>query len=191
MFSLAIATLSNQALATTFSERVEAIDKIDSKFEQKIYDNNEQVIQESSGIFELDERYGFNWKVSDPYSEEIVFDKNKIYIHDPDLEQVRVDNIENNNQFLSIFFNNDNFEENFHDEKIGEDSYIVTPVEKKLDMKYIIRFKNQTLDEVVMEDGVSQKTVISFEHNIPKKDFKESDFTFELYDNIDVIRSGY
>lgn len=191
MFSLTIATLSNQALATTFSERVETIDKIDSKFEQKIYDNNEQVIQESSGIFELDERYGFNWKVSSPYSEEIVFDKNKIYIHDPDLEQVRVDNIENNNQFLSIFFDNDNFEDNFDDEKIGEDSYIVTPVEKKLDMKYIIRFKNQTLDEVVMEDGVFQKTVISFEHNIPKKDFKKSDFTFELYDNIDVIRSGY
>ena len=187
--SVFMAIISTQALGITFNERINDISKIDSNFEQKIYNETDQVIQESSGFFELDERYGFKWEVSAPYSEEIFFDKSKLYIHDPDLEQVRIDNIDNNDQFLSIFFNNDNFKDNFNEEKIDEDSYLITPIEKQLDMKYFIKFKNETLDEVVMEDGVSQKTVISFDHNNPKKEFKESDFTFELYDNIDVIRS--
>jgi outer membrane lipoprotein carrier protein len=147
------------------------------------------VIQKSSGTFKLDEQYGFNWNVSSPYSEEIIFDKDKLYIHDPDLEQVRIDNIDNNNEFLSIFFNGQDIDDKFESHLLDNNTYVVIPTQNKLGMRHLISFKNQTIDEIIMEDGVAQKTIISFEHSKQNKELEKSDFTFNVYDSLDVIRA--
>ena len=183
---------STQSLATAFSDKIKDISQINSTFKQEIYDQNDNIIQKSSGMFALDKRYGFKWEVSHPYSEHIIFNKEKLYIYDPDLQQVRIENIVGSNNFLSLFFMEKENQNSFSSEKIDDNSYMLTPTENKSGMgtQYLVTFENNNIEEVTIKDDITQKTVIYFGNN-KNRNFNQSDFNFTLYNNIDVISSDF
>ncbi len=59
-------------------------------FEQKIYDRNRRLIQQSSGTLAFQRPGKFRWSYAKPYPQLIVGDGERIWIYDEDLKQVTV-----------------------------------------------------------------------------------------------------
>ena len=59
-------------------------------FEQRVYDRNRKLVQESRGTFSFQRPGKFRWAFTKPYSQTIVGDGEKVWVHDEDLNQVTV-----------------------------------------------------------------------------------------------------
>ena len=59
-------------------------------FEQKVYDRNKKLVQESKGSFAFQRPGRFRWTFSKPYTQLIVGDGEKVWVYDEDLNQVTV-----------------------------------------------------------------------------------------------------
>ena len=66
-----------------------------SEFSQKILDRNGRMTQESRGTLEFARPGKFRWNYVKPYNQLIVGDGEKVWIYDPDLNQVSVRKIDN------------------------------------------------------------------------------------------------
>jgi outer membrane lipoprotein carrier protein len=60
------------------------------EFEQRIYDRNRRLIQQSSGTLAFQRPGKFRWSYAKPYPQLIVGDGERIWIYDEDLKQVTV-----------------------------------------------------------------------------------------------------
>ena len=82
-----------QASATAqerFQTFVRATQSARADFEQKVYDRNKKLVQESKGSFAFQRPGRFRWAFSKPYAQLIVGDGEKVWVHDEDLNQVTV-----------------------------------------------------------------------------------------------------
>jgi outer membrane lipoprotein carrier protein len=59
-------------------------------FEQKVFDRDKRLVQASSGTFAFQRPGRFRWQIRVPYEQLIVGDGKRVWIHDPDLNQVTV-----------------------------------------------------------------------------------------------------
>jgi outer membrane lipoprotein carrier protein len=60
------------------------------EFEQKIFDGNHRLLQESRGVLAFSRPGKFRWSYVKPYAQLIVGDGSKVWIYDEDLKQVTV-----------------------------------------------------------------------------------------------------
>ncbi len=61
-----------------------------TSFEQKVFDRDRRLVQASSGTFAFQRPGRFRWRIRVPYEQLIVGDGTRVWIHDPDLNQVTV-----------------------------------------------------------------------------------------------------
>lgn len=61
-----------------------------TEFEQKVFDRDKRLVQASSGLFAFQRPGRFRWQIRVPYEQLIVGDGTRVWIHDPDLNQVTV-----------------------------------------------------------------------------------------------------
>jgi outer membrane lipoprotein carrier protein len=64
-----------------------------AQFQQVVTDNRGQKVQEVSGTMQLQRPGKFRWDYNKPYQQEIVGDGEKIWLFDPELNQVTVRNM--------------------------------------------------------------------------------------------------
>ena len=60
------------------------------EFEQRIFDSNHKLLQESRGVLAFSRPGKFRWSYLKPYAQLIVGDGSKVWIYDEDLKQVTV-----------------------------------------------------------------------------------------------------
>ena len=73
-----------------FSEFINGTLTAQGKFEQKIFDSNHRLLQESRGVLAFSRPGKFRWSYVKPYAQLIVGDGSKVWIYDEDLKQVTV-----------------------------------------------------------------------------------------------------
>ena len=73
-----------------FQSFVRSTQSARADFEQKVYDRNMKLVQESKGSFSFVRPGKFRWAFSKPYAQLIVGDGEKVWVHDEDLNQVTV-----------------------------------------------------------------------------------------------------
>ena len=88
--SLTLPSLSAASSLERFSQFISATHTAQGRFEQKIFDGNRKLLQESSGVLAFSRPGKFRWSYSKPYSQLIVGDGSKVWIYDEDLKQVTV-----------------------------------------------------------------------------------------------------
>lgn len=186
---LLISTAISANAESNISEKIENINKINSQFSQKIFDNNNNVIQHSSGVIKLDKKYGFNWTIFSPYSQEVIYDKRKIYSYDPDLKQVTIDSPRENNNFLSIFFSTVDIEDRFEIDKLNEGYYLLRPRVSNGVSHYIVKFNDKNIEKIIIKDNMGQKTIISISDKEAKDKIDREDFIFNKEKGVDVFSS--
>jgi outer membrane lipoprotein carrier protein len=73
-----------------FSEFINGTTQARGEFEQKIFDGNRKLVQESRGVLAFSRPGKFRWSYVKPYAQLIVGDGSRVWIYDEDLKQVTV-----------------------------------------------------------------------------------------------------
>jgi len=73
-----------------FSEFISKTLTARGEFEQKIFDRNRKLLQESRGVLAFSRPGKFRWTYVKPYAQLIVGDGSRVWIYDEDLKQVTV-----------------------------------------------------------------------------------------------------
>jgi len=93
-FALAACCAAAPPASATALERfqsfIRSTQSASADFEQKVYDRNKKLVQESKGSFAFLRPGRFRWAFAKPYSQLIVGDGEKVWVHDEDLNQVTV-----------------------------------------------------------------------------------------------------
>jgi outer membrane lipoprotein carrier protein len=90
---LAFALSAPSALASSlerFSDFISGFRTARGEFEQKIFDSNRKLLQESRGSLAFSRPGRFRWTYLKPYAQLIVGDGTRVWIYDEDLKQVTV-----------------------------------------------------------------------------------------------------
>ena len=92
VFAAMVAAVSPVTAASLerFQSFVRGTQSARADFEQKVYDRNKKLVQESRGSFSFVRPGKFRWAFSKPYAQLIVGDGEKVWVHDSDLNQVTV-----------------------------------------------------------------------------------------------------
>ena len=94
VLALSLAQASGIAIADAGRERLDqflgAVLSIRSDFEQTLFDEQMNPIEESRGKMFIERPGKFRWEYADPYAQEIVGNGERVWIYDPDLAQVIV-----------------------------------------------------------------------------------------------------
>ena len=64
------------------------------RFEQQVFDRSGKVVEKASGTFAFQRPGKFRWVYDKPHQQVLVGDGSKLWIHDPDLNQVTVKRID-------------------------------------------------------------------------------------------------
>ena len=87
---LLVPMLAQASALERFQEFLRGTQSARASFEQKVYDRERRLVQESNGTFSFLRPGRFRWRYAQPYEQVIVGDGERVWIHDPDLNQVTV-----------------------------------------------------------------------------------------------------
>jgi outer membrane lipoprotein carrier protein len=90
LFLISFAATSGAASLERFQNYLKSTQSATASFEQKVFDKNGKLVQESRGSFALQRPGKFRWSYAKPHPQVIVGDGDRVWIHDPDLNQVTV-----------------------------------------------------------------------------------------------------
>jgi outer membrane lipoprotein carrier protein len=90
---ISFAAASGAASLDRFQNYLKSTQSATADFEQKVFDKNGKVVQQSRGSFALQRPGKFRWSYAKPHPQVIVGDGDRVWIHDPDLNQVTVKKI--------------------------------------------------------------------------------------------------
>jgi outer membrane lipoprotein carrier protein len=87
---LATAQAAGATSLERFSSFISGTQSGKAVFDQKVYDRNNKLVQESKGTFAFSRPGRFRWVYEKPYSQLIVGDGSRVWLYDEDLKQVTV-----------------------------------------------------------------------------------------------------
>lgn len=189
---------SREAAAGELSSILKSYESFQSDFIQIVVNENGSRVQESRGSLKAKRPGLFYWETSQPHSQFVVSDGNKVEVYDPDLEQVTIHSLDqrvSTTPALLLSGEVDNLEETYKVSmrSVGENTreFILEPrSEDSLFVSLELTFFRGELQEMRMQDSLSQLSVLSFEDIRLNEEVKDSAFVLEYPDDVDVIRDG-
>lgn len=166
---LALPLSVSAASLERFSEFINQTLTARGEFEQKIFDRNRKLLQESRGVLAFSRPGRFRWNYVKPYAQLIVGDGSKVWIYDEDLKQVTVRKLDQalgstpaallagNNEAMRAFNLSD------HGTKGGLEWLEALPRDKEGNFERIrMGFGSSGLEVMELLDGFGQTTVLKF-----------------------------
>jgi outer membrane lipoprotein carrier protein len=90
VIALSVALPAGAASLERYKEFLDGTHAARAQFEQKVYDRNGKLVQESHGSFVFQRPGRFRWVYDKPADQVIVGDGKRVWIYDPQLNQVTV-----------------------------------------------------------------------------------------------------
>jgi outer membrane lipoprotein carrier protein len=193
----ALLALSPGVLASSlerFSEFIAGTVTAKGEFEQRIFDNNRRLVQESRGVLAFSRPGKFRWSYVKPYAQLIVGDGSKVWIYDEDLKQVTVKKLDQalgstpaallagNNEAMRAFRLSD------QGSKDGLEWLEALPREKDGSFEKIrMGFDPSGLQVMELVDSLGQTTVLRFKSLERNPKLDPSLFRFSPPKGADVI----
>ncbi|MEM9386408.1 MAG: outer membrane lipoprotein chaperone LolA [Pseudomonadota bacterium] len=168
-----------------------------ARFVQSLYDADGQLLSESSGEMWLRRPGRFRWEYRDPFPQLMVADGEKLWIHDPDLEQVTVRSLATTvaDTPASLLISDEDYRDDFvitNTQPGPEPGVLAIRLEPQGagtgDFEYLaLRFREGELERMEAVDRLDQLTRIDFSQvkrggRLPAKRFR-----FKLPEGVDVI----
>lgn len=165
-----------------------------SEFTQRIVDKAGKVVQESRGTFEFARPGKFRWNYVKPYAQVIVGDGAKVWVHDPDLNQVTVRKLGTAlgaTPAALLAGNNDamkSFELKDEGEKEGLEWVLATPRDKEGGFERIrLGFSAKGIEAMELTDSFGRLTRLQFVGMQQNPRLDASTFQFTPPKGADVI----
>ena len=180
--------------SVSLNQLLTTMQTLQADFTQTITDKNAKAIQRSVGRMVLQRPGQFRWEVKKPTKQLVVTNGSRLWIYDPDLEQVTI-------RFLSkevgespaMLLSNTNvaLEKDYLVQQKNEDKlqwFLLTPKNQN-SLFAQIRFgfiKNQ-IREMVLQDHLGHTTAVEFYNIRENKPVSSALFSFKPPANVDVI----
>ena len=162
-------SVATAASLQRFSEFINETLTARGEFEQKIFDRNRKLLQESRGTLAFSRPGKFRWNYVKPYAQLIVGDGSKVWIYDEDLKQVTVKKLDQalgstpaallagNNEAMRAFKLSD------RGAKDGLEWLEALPRDKESGFERIrMGFNSSGLEVMELVDSLGQTTVLRF-----------------------------
>lgn len=140
-----------------------------AEFLQTVVDKQGRKVQEVTGTMQLQRPGKFRWDYNKPYVQVIVGDGARVWLHDPELNQVTVRSLDKalGNTPAALLAGNKEMEKSFTLKDEGRqddlDWVLATPKEQEGGFeKVFMGFKNDRLQEMELHDSFGHMTVIEF-----------------------------
>jgi outer membrane lipoprotein carrier protein len=168
---------------------------LDGRFTQKVFDERGKLKETSSGRVALSRPDRFRWEYTRPYPQLVIADGAKVWVHDPDLEQVTVrrQGAEENNSPLAALLDPGQREKRFVIAEAGSADglqwLLLTPRnEDDASFKTArLGFKAGSLQRMQVTDALGQRTDIAFSGWKRNPRFAAATFRFTPPPGTDVI----
>ncbi|MEN1940491.1 outer membrane lipoprotein chaperone LolA [Luteimonas sp. MJ246] len=171
---------------------------LDGQFEQKLYDLDGRLKETSSGRVALSAPRLFRWEYVKPYEQLIVADGAKVWVYDPDLEQVtvRAQGPEEQNSPLAALVDPAKLERDFTVREGGEAEGLswlqLSPrsADQASFSSARLGFKGGSLVRMEVVDTLGQRTEIAFSGWKRNPAFDRGTFRFVAPAGVDVVGEG-
>jgi len=194
---LASASISLQAVESARSKLdafAKDIKSVSADFEQHVADPNKHADKVSHGNMALKAPRQFRWDVTAPYKQLIVADGEKVWIYDPDLEQVtvRAQGTEEAHSPLTVLTDLSQLDRDFLTSEQGERDGLVwlrlKSKDKEPQFEYAdLGFDTAGLAKMAFKDTLGNSTEIHFSHWQRNPALPPAEFTFTPPKGVDVI----
>jgi outer membrane lipoprotein carrier protein len=198
LFALAIALLAGNAFAGARDELktfTTGLKGLDGQFSQQVFDAAGKLKEASSGRVALSAPRLFRWEYAKPYPQLIVADGKKVWVHDPDLQQVTVreQGPEEQNSPLSALIDPGKLEQQFNVKESGTADglqWLTLTPKNEGDASFQtarLGFGPSGLTRMEVLDAVSQRTVINFSGWKRNPEFAGGTFKYSPGKGVDVV----
>ena len=140
-----------------------------AQFKQTVIDRNGRKLQEVTGLMQLQRPGKFRWDYKTPYVQLIVGDGHKVWMYDPDLNQVTVRTLDKvlGTSPAALLAGDLDVEKIFVLKDVGKQGDLewvqATPKDKDSGFDHVLLgFRGDQLAEMELHDNFSQTTVIEF-----------------------------
>ncbi|MGY0798581.1 outer membrane lipoprotein chaperone LolA [Lysobacter sp. A286] len=176
----------------TFTKGLEGLD---GQFTQQVYDTQGKLKETSTGHVQLSVPHLFRWEYVKPYPQLIVADGEKVWIYDPDLEQVTVrpQGVEERSSPLAALFEPAKLDKQFVVKELGAtDGLEWLSLAPNDDNQASFRsarlgFDDGKLVQMEVNDAVGQRTEITFKQWQRNPGFPADTFRYTPPEGVDVI----
>ena len=180
-----------------FFDYLNGIESLEADFQQEIIDQDGVVLETSQGFLKIKKPNKYRWVFFSPIEQEIVSNGDKIWIHDPELEQVVVrDTLDSDPNMLDFIF---------EDPRVIEKTYSIKPLleESEVEEKFLlihleeasaifekayVSFNNSIIDEVHVITGVDRTLKIRLKEVRKNTEIRAQEFEFVPTKGTDVVR---
>lgn len=168
---------------------------LDGRFEQRVFDANGELTEETRGRVALAVPRLFRWEYEAPFPQLIVADGNHVWIYDPDLEQVqvRIQSHEEQQSPLAMLIDPSELERQYElaadPEEDGVRWIVLTPKDREQAQFASARlgFEAQSLVRMQMLDALGQRTEMIFSDWRRNPVFGAGTFAFTPPEGVDVV----
>lgn len=191
---LTVSADTQNVAAERLNELLSQAQTMTGSFSQMTLSSNGASLQDTTGSLELKRPGMFRWHTDPPLEQLLVSDGEKIWLYDPDLEQVTIQQMDqrlSHTPALLLSGDVSQLQDSFRIEWTQSGSvedFNLTPTDADSmfdDLR--VSFSDGVINDMQMSDPVGQRTNILFrnvELNAPLGDAR---FTFEVPDGVDVI----
>ena len=167
-----------------------------AQFTQTIYDNRGKAIQQSSGSMALMRPGKFRWEVKKPSPQVVIANNQRLWIYDPDLEQVTIRSLTSEAgeaPALLLSHENASLESiyDIQDEHNKQDLHWFTLIPKQKDNSFAsvkMGFDaNKALKEMLLQDQIGHSTRVQFVKIEMNSKISPDLFNFKAPAGTDVI----
>lgn len=168
---------------------------LDGQFTQQVYDTKGKLKETSSGRVALSAPRLFRWEYAKPYPQLIVADGKKVWVYDPDLQQVTVrgQGSEEQNSPLSALIDPAKLDQQFNVSEAGSADglrWLTLTPKNEGDASFQsarLGFSDGGLTRMEVQDAVGQNTRISFSGWKRNPAFAAGTFKYTPAKGVDVV----
>ena len=195
LFAIVSCLLAFQVQAQSLETRFAGLDSFSAEFTQKLFDADQVMQEESSGVLRVQRPNRFNLEYRQPYYQLYIADGKELYFYDKDLEQVTVKSQEGmlENTPAMLLSNPSKLDQLYHVKPQGEEEglfwYELIPKQEGGSFDRInLAFKNNELRIMELLDSFNQTTRLMFKNIQRNPDLNPKLFRFTPPKGVDVIR---
>ncbi len=193
--------VSNDEGYAALDRFLNGLHSLQADFVQTVQDSHEQVTEKSSGKLAIKRPGKFRWDYAKPNEQVIVSDGKRIWLYDPELEQVTIRDADQTisgtpAMLLSGDGTNSNLKSNFQVEHVEhhEDMLVInlTPKRADADFKLVqLALHDNVLVAMSLTDKLSQTTLVEFKQFKRNASLSDAQFVFIAPKGVDVIDNSH
>lgn len=194
LFNLLPAQADQAASVQRLTGLLQKAQTLTGRFSQLSLDGTGTQLQETSGEMALKRPGQFRWHTDQPMEQLLVSDGKKVWLYDPDLEQVTIQTLDQRlTHTPALLLSGDvsaiseNFNVSFKEAGEVVDFTLTPKAKDTLFDTLRLSFRGDVINDMQMVDSVGQRTNILFQGVKLNPPLEPGLFTFEIPEGTDVI----